>query len=55
MLGGCQNSWPKTKRLKGDHTNERLGRFNRNENKCLNGIITGDDMWFHYAVPEKKR
>ena len=26
--------------------------FNHNENKFLNCIVTGDEMWIHYAEPE---
>ena len=34
---------------------EHLGRFNHDdENKFLNCIVTGDEMWFHYTEPEIK-
>ena len=31
-----------------------LGHFNHDENKFLNCIVTGDEMWVHYAEPETK-
>ena len=27
-------------------------RVNNDENKLLNCIVTGDEMWVHYAEPE---
>ena len=33
---------------------EYLGRFNHDESKILNCIVTGDEMWLHYAEPEQK-
>ena len=33
---------------------EHLGIFNNDENKFLNSIVTGDEMWIHYAEPETK-
>jgi histone-lysine N-methyltransferase SETMAR len=33
---------------------EHLRRFNREGNKFLNRIITGDEMWVHYSEPETK-
>ena len=33
---------------------ENLGHFNHDENKVLNCIVTGDEMWVHYAEPETK-
>jgi hypothetical protein len=33
---------------------EHLSRFNREGDKFLNRIITGDEMWFHYSEPETK-
>ena len=33
---------------------EHLRRFNHDENKCLNCIVTKDEMWVHYGEPETK-
>jgi histone-lysine N-methyltransferase SETMAR len=33
---------------------EHLSRFNRERDKFLNRIITGDEMWVHYSEPETK-
>ena len=33
---------------------EYLGLFNNNKNNFLNCIVTGDEMWVHYAEPETK-
>ena len=33
---------------------EYLGHFNHDENKFLNCIVTGYEMWDHYAEPETK-
>ena len=33
---------------------EHLGHFNHDENKFLKCIVTGDEMWVHYAEPETK-
>ena len=33
---------------------EHLGQFNHDENKILNTIVTGNEMWNHYAEPETK-
>ena len=29
---------------------EHLGCFNNDENKFLNCIVTGDEMWVHYSI-----
>jgi hypothetical protein len=31
---------------------EHLSRFNREGDKFLNRIITGDEMWVHFSEPE---
>ena len=33
---------------------EHFGRFNQDENKVFNFIVTGDEIWAHYADPETK-
>ena len=33
---------------------EHLGRFNHDENKFVNCIVTGDETWVHYAEFETK-
>ena len=33
---------------------EHLGCFNQDDNRFLNFIVTGDDIWVHYAEPETK-
>ena len=33
---------------------ENLGHFNHSENKFLNCVVTGDEMWVHYAESETK-
>ena len=33
---------------------EHLGRFNQDENKFLNYVVTEDEMWVHYTEPETK-
>ena len=34
---------------------EHSGRFNHNENKVLNCVLTEDKMWVHYAEPETNK
>jgi hypothetical protein len=33
---------------------EHLSRLNREGDKFLNRITTGDEMWVHYSEPETK-
>ena len=33
---------------------EHWGHFNHDENNFFNCIVTGDEMWDHYAEPETK-
>ena len=33
---------------------EHLKHFNNDKNKFLNCIVTGNEMWVHYAEPETK-
>ena len=33
---------------------EHLGHFNHDENESLNCIVTGDEIWVHYAELETK-
>ena len=42
------------KGIQGDHSKEQLGRFNHYENTFLNTIVTRDEIWVHYTVPETK-
>ena len=51
---GVQTADRRPKGIQGDHNKEHLGRFNHDENKFLNCIVTGDKMWVHYAEPKTK-
>ena len=45
----------KPKGIQGDHSKRTSGRFNHyHENKFLNSILTGDEMWVHHAEPKTR-
>ena len=47
-----KHRWPKG--IQGDHSKRTFGRFNHDENKFLNCIVTRDEMKVHYAESETK-
>ena len=52
MLGGSRKTDQNESRV--TIASEHFGRFSYDENKLLNCIVTGDEMWIHYAEPEIK-
>ena len=54
---GAETADRRPKKHPGDHikiAKEHFWRFNHDENKLLNCIVTGNEMLVHYAEPETK-
>ena len=51
---GAKTADRRPKVIQGDHSKRTFERFNHDENRFLNCIVTGDEMWVHYAETVKE-
>ena len=51
---GAKTADRRPESIQGDHIKRKFGHLNHNENKLLNFIVPGHEMWVHYAEFETK-